>query len=131
MNPLDALGNLINSWGWLIFLGLFLGGGDFFGRLLDGRRKVSTLRIQRDEARSSRDRLETQLDRALGGKGGTAAIARDTLSVNAKLIDLLGQVQASDQALPQLPTEVRDRIDAVLSDRWDDKPTAKKGTKSS
>jgi hypothetical protein len=120
----QAVAHLINDWGWLIVLGLVTGGGDALGRIFDGRRKNAALKAKLDAATEENSRLENLLTSAtqtLGGSGadgaeiaGLVAQARTAVDDRAELMDLLSQVQATDNAVPQLPQELHDAIADVL-----------------
>lgn len=119
MTPIwDALAHLIDGWGWLLILGVFFGGGDVLARILDGRRKRAILKAQNTTLKAENQRLNNQLTMVLERGGDPSLIKDDALQQNGQMLDILSQVQASDQAFPQLPQPVRDRIDGVLDDRW-------------
>lgn len=119
---LTALAGLVSDWGWLMIVAIFFGGGDVMARIFSGRRANTRLRIQRDAARENAAFLERQLDKALNGKPITSS--------DARTLDVLGQVQASDNAYPQLPGPVRERLDMILDDHWKNEKKPKKAGKN-
>jgi hypothetical protein len=120
----EAIAHLITDWGWLIILGLVMGGGDALGRVLDGRRKTAVLKAKLAAADTENGRLENLLTSAtqtLGGSSaegaeiaGLVAQARTAVDDRAELMDLLSQVEATDTAVPQLPQKLSDAITDVL-----------------
>jgi hypothetical protein len=118
-----AIAHVINDWGWLIIIGLVTGGGDVVGRMVDGRRKRAALKATLDAAKAENARLNNQLTAAtqtLGGStdgtdvAGLIAQARTAMDDRAELMDVLAQVLATDNAVPQLPAQLHTDIAEVL-----------------
>lgn len=115
-----AVAQLIDNFGWLLFVFLFFGGGDVLGRALSGRRKNARLKGEVETLQRENDRLNELLTSAMGsGPDGPRVAelveqARTALDDRSELMDLVTQVQSTDRAVPQLPQELRDQIDQVL-----------------
>ena len=101
------------DWHWILFIFLVFGGGDLvmgmvsgtgshLSRVLSGRRKNAVLKAKIKTLEKERGRP--------GALTTLPAVNSDT----DYLMVLLTRVQATDDALPQLPRQLRDDIDAVL-----------------
>lgn len=110
----NDLGSFIDSWGWLVIAMGLGGAGNGLARLLDGRRKRAVLKAQLAAEQRLVQRLESQLTLALEQGGNPTKITNTMLKCNSAMVDLLNRVQASDQAYPQLPYELREELDQLL-----------------
>lgn len=115
---LDAFANLLNQWGWLLILGVVFGGGDALGRVFDGRKKRAILKAENKALDGENKRLTKHMTLVLEKGGDPALITQDMMVTNGRMLDLLSQVQASDEVVPQLPQPLRDKIDRTLESRW-------------
>jgi hypothetical protein len=112
---LADLGKFIDSWGWLLILcgGSAIANG--IARVLDGRRKRAVLQVQLEAEQKWVGRLEDQLESALESSGGKSTkFTKNMVKNNSVMFYLLSRVQATDQAYPQLPQELRDELDRIL-----------------
>lgn len=110
---------------WIIVLLCIFGGGigGFFLELLDGRRKVKVLKTKVAALEETVERRDAEIERANGmiqalASGSPTATAgpliADLTSANARMARILDQVQAADEALPQLDNGLRMRLDVEL-----------------
>lgn len=99
---------------WLVILFFLLGGGTVIKEILDGRRKVGRLKAENKSLRQQLEELqekaaETPSDRLVEQ-------ARVALERQVQMRDALIRVQVTDDAVPQLPQQVRNLVDAALEE---------------
>lgn len=102
--------------GLMVFGGALEVGGDVLSNLVDGRRKIGTLKAQNKALLAENKRWQQFATPGGDTTGMTTLIAhaKSASDCHARAMELLGRVQASDQAYPQLPLEVRADIDTAL-----------------
>lgn len=125
-----------NSMLAIVLLCVLLGGaGERISYLLEQRRKTAKLKAELRATKSENARLvellrgATDVHGLIGNAQGgdmaqLAAQASQALNERTELLTLLHQVQAADQAWPQLPREVRDEIDAAVDRYRPRRPTS-------
>lgn len=84
-------------------------------KLLDGRRKTRVLAAKNKALTSELKRAnETITALAAGKTAPTGSLIADLTGANARMARILDQVQAADEALPQLDNALRSRLDIEL-----------------
>lgn len=113
------------NWWWLLIIGFCVGGtffewlGGAFSTLFKSFGQRRGLKAQIKDLKRQLKAKNEELNRAhkllgVGGRSVIASLPTGNAGTEPRMARLLDRVQATDSALPQLPLNLREEIDAEL-----------------